>query len=184
MALLKFDLASSSAVFPCCKNKLENEKYAPKKEIGEIAQRIHNINSNQMHCCNNKHIQTIVTNTNTKNVSISATANHHNHHVHAHTMNLAHTCSHITIQLQSRYRYRPHLILNIDVCVVLAHQHASDVDMTINASQHKSRVSILTTYKINKSDHHAYPIHNHALHHHTTTTTSTTANTSDPNRHI
>ena len=99
-----------------------------------------------------------------------------NHHCHAHT------CWHITTQLQ--YHCRPYLILNIDISVELAQQHTSCVDMTIRASQHKSRGSILPTHNINTSDHHTYPIHCHALHHHRTTTTSTTANMSDPNTHI
>ena len=53
-------------------------------------------------------------------------------------------CSHITIQLQSHHHpYRD--TLNIDVSVVLAHQHASDVDTAMRASHHKSRGSTLTT---------------------------------------
>ena len=92
------------------------------------------------------------------------------------------TCSHIATQYQSHYH--PYRILNIDVSVKLSQQHSSCVDMTIQASQHKSRVSILPTYNINISDHHTHPIHCHALHHHRTTTTSTTANMSDPNTHI
>ena len=93
------------------------------------------------------------------------------------------TCSHIATQYQSHYR--PYLILtNIDVSMEFARQHASCVDLTIPASPHKNRASILPTYNINTSDHHTHPIHTHALHHHRTTTTSTTANISDPNTHI
>ena len=92
------------------------------------------------------------------------------------------TCSHIATQYQSHYR--PYLILNIDVSVEFAQQHASYVDMTIIASIYKSRDSTLPTYNINTSDHHTHTIHYHALHHHRTTTTSTTDNISDPNTHI
>ena len=92
------------------------------------------------------------------------------------------TCSHITTQLQSPYR--PYLILNIDVSVEFARQHASYVDMTPQANPHKSRLSTLPSYNINTSDHHTPTIHCHALLHHRTTTTSTSANTSDPNTHI
>ena len=92
------------------------------------------------------------------------------------------TCSQITSKLQSHYRtYR---ILNIDASVELANQHASYVDMTIRASPHKRRRSILPTNNINTSDHHTHTIHCHALYQHRTTTTSTIANISDPNTHI
>ena len=93
-----------------------------------------------------------------------------------------HTCSHITTLYQSHYR--PYRALNIDVSLEFAQQHASCVDMTIRASCHKSRESILPTYNSNTSEHHTHPLHCHALHHHITTTTSTTANISDPNTHI
>ena len=92
------------------------------------------------------------------------------------------TCSHIATQYQSHYR--PYLILNLDVSVEFAQQHASCVDMTILASLHKSRVSTLPTYNINTSDHYTYPIHCHALHNHRNTTTSTTANISHTTTHL
>ena len=76
-----------------------------------------------------------------------------NHHYHAtatkHMLAHRHT---------KQSHYRPYRILNIDVSVEFAQQHASYVDMTIPASQHKSRGSILQTYNINTSDHHAQPI--------------------------
>ena len=92
------------------------------------------------------------------------------------------TCSHIATQKQSHYR--PYIVLNIDVSVEFARQHASYVDMIIRASQHKSRAPTLPTYNINTSDHHTHTIHTHALHHHRTTTASTTANISHPHTHI
>ena len=91
-------------------------------------------------------------------------------------------CSHIATQYQSHYR--PYLILNLDVSVEFAQQHASCVDMTIMASPHKSRVSKQLTYNINTSDHHTHTVQCHTLHHHRTTTTLTTANISDPKSHI
>ena len=68
----------------------------------------------------------------------------------AHPLN---TCSHIATQYQSHYR--SYIILNIDISMEFASQHASCVDMTSRASIHKSRESTLPTYNINKSD----PIH-------------------------
>ena len=92
------------------------------------------------------------------------------------------TCSHIITQLQSHCR--PYHILNIDISVKLAQQHASCVDLTIRASIHKSRHSKLPTYNINTSDHHTRQIHYHALHHHRTTTISTTVSICDLNTQI
>ena len=70
-------------------------------------------------------------------------------------------------QLQSsNCSYR---VLNIDVCIVLDHQHASNVDMTPMASQHKSRVSILPTYNNSTSYCRLYTQYK------TKTTTSSTA---------
>ena len=92
------------------------------------------------------------------------------------------TCSHIITQLQSHCR--PYHILNIDISVKLAQQHASYVDMTIPASPHKSRGSTLPKYNINTSGQHTQPIHCHALHHHRTTTISTTVSICDLNTQI
>ena len=78
----------------------------------------------------------------------------------------------------------PYRILNIDISVEFARQHASCVDMTIRASPHKSRVSILPTYNINTSDHQTHQIHCHALHHHRPTTSATTDNICDTNTQI
>ena len=52
--------------------------------------------------------------------------------------------------------YRPYHILNVNVSVEFSQQHASCVDMTILASQHKSSFSKLPTYNINTSDHHTH----------------------------
>ena len=124
-------------------------------------------------------IQVRVTNMETKHVPISATTTIFP--TTTTTPSPLNTCSHITTQYQSHYR--PYMISNLDISVELAQQHASCVDITIRASPHKSRDSILPTYNINASDHHTHPIHCHALHHHRTTTTIT-ANTSDPNTEI
>ena len=75
-----------------------------------------------------------------------------------------------------KYNKTSYQIMNIDVSVEFVCQHASCVDFTIPAGNHKSRPSILPTYNINASDHHTLPMHYHALHHHRTTTTSTVAN--------
>ena len=94
-------------------------------------------------------------------------------------------CSHIATQYQSHYR--PYLILNLDVSVEFAQQHASCVDMTIMASPHKSRASILPTYNINTSDQQTHPCILNTLPCSTPSlnyTTSTTDNISDPNTHI
>ena len=99
-----------------------------------------------------------------------------------HAQPLLNTCSQIATHLKSHYR--PYIILNFDISVEFAQQHASCVDMTIRASIYKSRVSILPTYNINTSDRHTHTTHCHALHQHRTTSTSTTANISDPNTQI
>ena len=70
------------------------------------------------------------------------------------------TCSHITTQLLASNR--PYRIFNIDVCVILARQHARDIDMTMIACLHKSSPSKLTTYNNNSSDHQYTP---NTLHH-------------------
>ena len=124
------------------------------------------------YCCKGKtYVLISVTTTTFPNTTATRTATKHmlTHH---HTV-------------QSHCRAYP--ILNIDTSMELAHKHASDVDITFAASQHKSSLSTLPTYNYynNTSDHHTHPIHCHALQHHLrTTTTSTAANKSDPNRHI
>ena len=89
------------------------------------SKKLHNINNHQMQSCNNKQIiETIATNTKPKYVPISVTT-------HITIVHQVHNC--------------PHLSFNIDIGVVLAHQHASCVDMTPRASQDKSGASILPT---------------------------------------
>ena len=55
--------------------------------------------------------------------------------------------------------YRPYRILIIDISIELAQQHASCVDMTIPASQNKSRASTLPTYNVNTSDPYTHNTH-------------------------
>ena len=62
-----------------------------------------------------------------------------------------------------RSHNRPYRVLNIDVGIEFARQHASDADLTIEASQRKRRESILPTYNNYTSDQpHAQPIQLHA----------------------
>ena len=117
---------------------LENEKYTTKIK-----------SNNQMQWRNNENmIQTMVTKS---NPNMCQYPRHRPPPPRAQPLT---TCSQITSKLQSHYRtYR---ILNIDASVELANQHASYVDMTIRASPHKRRRSILPTYNIKTSDHHTH----------------------------
>ena len=66
------------------------------------------------------------------------------------------TYAHIANSNDRNPTYR---MLNIDICIELAKEHASDVDMTFAASQHKSRASTLTTYNKYTSDQHLTSTH-------------------------
>ena len=123
-------------------NRLQMKNIYQNNQIEEIAQGIHNINNNQIQQCKNKQIvETIATKTNTKYVPINATTTY--------SLQPLHMLAHHNLTTISHH---PDLSLNIDIGVVLAHQQASDVDMPLRASHHKSRPSRLPTYNINTSD--------------------------------